>query len=114
MILDGDVGEPHDYGCIMISLLFREENVSGDQVILTPVRSPRIEGHNAYRFIFGGFIWIFLVSSHSRLFSGSTHFLQQDGTLRIPSIFAQDTPLFRGLANHLKSTGKFRDLESPE
>jgi len=58
----GEGGDPQMYGCLMFGI-----NLSGSaftQVIMQPVAS-RVNGVRSYRFMFGGFVWAYLVSSQS-------------------------------------------------
>ena len=43
----------------------------------------RIDGHRCYRLLFGGFIWIFFISSHKPPEIASKAFLQNSGDLLI-------------------------------
>ena len=72
-----DGGDPEKYGCLMFGI-----NLSGSaftQVIMQPVAS-RVNGTRSYRFMFGGFVWAYLVSSRSlgAVFSACT--LKPDGS----------------------------------
>lgn len=60
----------------MFGLKFENENFT--QLIMPPERL-KLSGHIAYRFIFGGFMWVFLVSSHGVLPPLSNAVLQQSG-----------------------------------
>lgn len=61
LLMAGDPGPPERYGCFMFGI--RHENSAFTQVIMQPGKV-RLYGHNGYRFMFGGFMWAFLVSSH--------------------------------------------------
>ena len=43
----------------------------------------KIDSHTAYRAIFGGLFWIFIVSSHSERLSNEEVFLTKEGQLPI-------------------------------
>jgi hypothetical protein len=60
-LLASDPGSPERYGCFMFGL--RHENQAFTGVIMQPGKV-RLNGHTAYRFVFGGFLWSMLVSSH--------------------------------------------------
>jgi len=62
LLLSGDPGQPNQYGCIMFGIEY--DNKALDGLIVQPQRV-RVDGHNAYKFIFGGFLWLFHVSNHS-------------------------------------------------
>ncbi len=76
LLLAQDSGNPSRYGCLMFGLKFENENFT--QLIMPPERL-KLSGHIAYRFIFGGFMWVFLVSSHGVLPPLSNAVLQQSG-----------------------------------
>ncbi len=91
-------GEPHQFGCIMAILLW-EENKPLDGIILPPLRL-HIEGHICFRFIVGGYTWLFVVSRHSNDFMLKDYFLRPGKELTIP--FArrdQYADLFKGFDN---------------
>lgn len=60
-LLAGDPGFPQRYGCFIFGLKHENEAFTG--VIMQPGKV-RLHGHTAYRFVFGGFLWAMLVSSH--------------------------------------------------
>ena len=76
LLLNSDPGESKKYGCLMFGIKFEGEAFTN--VMMQPVKV-RVDGHAGYKFVFGGFAWIFLVSSHD--FRGHTVevFLKPDG-----------------------------------
>ncbi|MXS82951.1 hypothetical protein [Nitrosomonas oligotropha] len=61
LLLEDNPGSPERYGCFMFGLKHNSEAFTG--VIMQPGKV-RLDGHIAYRFVFGGFLWAMLVSSH--------------------------------------------------
>ena len=61
LLLAGDPGSSERYGCFMFGLKHEAQAFTG--VIMQPGKV-RLHGHTAYRFVFGGFLWVMLVSSH--------------------------------------------------
>ena len=61
MILEEDPGKPEEYPFLLAPVVHQDE-VQTD-LILQPTWT-RAEGHYAYRFVFGGLVWIYIVSSH--------------------------------------------------
>jgi hypothetical protein len=61
LLLAGDPGSSERYGCFMFGLKLEAQAFTG--VIMQPGKV-RLNGHTAYRFVFGGFLWAMLVSSH--------------------------------------------------
>jgi hypothetical protein len=106
MIRANDPGEPHEYGCLMCAIISDDLEGKTVNAVLTPERISRIDGHTAYRFIFGGAGWVFLVSSHAASFRGRPLFLQRTGTLHVPVVKAEETGFFTGLAKTLVKLGK--------
>lgn len=60
LILNADVGPSRRYCCVMFGIKFDKEAFTG--VIAQPGRV-RLSGSIAYRFVFGGFMWAFIVTS---------------------------------------------------
>lgn len=61
LLLADNPGSPERYGCFMFGLKHGVGTFTG--VIIQPGKV-RLNGHIAYRFVFGGFLWAMLVSSH--------------------------------------------------
>jgi len=61
MILSGDPGDPDRYGFFLGRIMSSE--LQPDALMMQPTIS-RFEKHKCYRFVFGGFVWVFVVSSH--------------------------------------------------
>lgn len=62
LLLSGNPGSPERYGCFMFGLKHGDKAFTG--IIMQPGKV-RINGHTAYRFVFGGFLWSMLVSNHN-------------------------------------------------
>lgn len=60
-LLAGDPGSSVRYGCFMFGLKHEAQVFTG--VIMQPGKV-HLSGHTAYRFVFGGFLWAMLASSH--------------------------------------------------
>lgn len=61
MILGEDPGKPNKYPFILAIVEHQDEVQT--RLIIQPTWT-RSEGHYAYRFVMGGLVWIFIVSSH--------------------------------------------------
>jgi hypothetical protein len=61
MLLRDDPGPPERYGCLMFVLLHEGQLVR--DLIVQPTWA-RLVGHYAYRFVFGGMVWVYVVSGH--------------------------------------------------
>ena len=62
MILESDPGLPSDYPFVMSLVVF--ENVVQTDIIMQPTWT-RANGHRGYRFVFGGIVLTYIVSSHT-------------------------------------------------
>lgn len=61
MILDDDPGHENTYPFILAPII--DKNMLLEALIVKPTPT-RVENHYAYRFVFGGLVWAFIVSSH--------------------------------------------------
>lgn len=76
LLLNADPGSPKQYGCFMFGLKFNGQAFT--DLIMQPSKM-RLEGHIAYRFVFGGFLWAICVSNHNVLPPLSQCFLHSSG-----------------------------------
>lgn len=81
MIISEDPGTSDQIGCLVICLML-EEKPLGD--LITQPLSIRLNGHRAYRFVFGGFFWIYFASRHAVGPPWRDLFLREDGTMMVP------------------------------
>jgi len=80
MLLNGDPGEVYEYGVILY--LFPNSSKEMIDFILPPVKlHQKISGHQVYRAIFNGLMWVFYVSSHLKNFPNKECFLSREGYL---------------------------------
>jgi hypothetical protein len=82
MLINENPGKVNNYGCIIFAIL-------GDgNKLLRGVQfgqsSSRLEGHHVYKILFGGFLWIFFVSSHNISSKFNKMFLKENGSIIIP------------------------------
>lgn len=77
MLLNKDPGLSSRYGCLMFALMHEKELMQ--DLIVQPTWA-RLESQLAYRFIFGGLLFIYVVASHSPPKFIAEHFLQESGT----------------------------------
>jgi hypothetical protein len=76
MLLTDDPGRTETYGCIT-SMLMHEQNILQDLIV--PPTWSRLAGHRAYRFVMGGLVLVFIVSSTPPPTFVCEHFLQENG-----------------------------------
>ena len=80
MLLKDNPGLPNRYGCVMFAI---EENGELFNGVLIPPRKTHIQGHKAFKFMFGGFLWVMLVSGHDTISLIHECTLQTDGSIII-------------------------------
>jgi hypothetical protein len=83
MLIDENPGGENDYPCLVLIPKMKGRPMS-DELILTPEEIKKFEGHRQYRFILGGCFWVYIVSSHTSMFSFKKFFLKENGKLLIP------------------------------
>lgn len=104
MLLDEQPGKPYEYGVILL-LPSIDQNLM-QQFMYPPELIPsRIDSHTAYRAIFGGIFWIFIVSNHSKRLSNKSVFLTEDGQLPIFKVGKEALGFMRKLALNFSAAG---------
>jgi hypothetical protein len=80
MLLASYPGPSQKYPCMMFALAHEDRMI--DDLIAEPSWT-RVDTHYAYRFVFGGLVWLYLVSSHAlpKFFVG--RYLASDGRCEI-------------------------------
>ena len=73
---------PGPYDCYPILACYLVRDGKNCYDVLMPPRKARVQGHTMYIFVFGSCVWFYIVSSHS-FGKGSSHMLQDDGTIRL-------------------------------
>jgi len=103
LLLDEQPGRHCRYGCLMFGLRFEGRAFSG--VIMQPTIQ-RLKGHRAYRFVFGGFLWCYLVSSQDVSPPLSAGILQPSGKLAFLVRDATDFPDLKSFATTWQELGR--------
>ena len=75
-LIDNNPGHSHAYGCVMwgITMLPGESPA----VIMQPTKT-RIHGHIIYKFMFGGLVWVFFVTSQQLAYPFNLCVIQENG-----------------------------------
>lgn len=107
MLINENPGGENDYPCIILIPEMRGRLMS-DELIITPEEIKKFEDHRQYRFILGGCFWVYIVSSHTSMFSFKEFFLKENGKLLIP-IENADKFLGKLTSDMFKFNGKVRD-----
>lgn len=108
MLLRGDPGEPHEYGCAL-TVLKPTDGKLFEHMIQPDVS--RMEGHRIYSLVAAGFLWLFVVSKHSIVFPFKDRFLQRNGTMRISVMRPQQIPDIAKQVIKLEASGKLEMLK---
>ena len=61
MVLNDDPGRPGTYGFFLAPLVLKDNDIK--DLMVQPTHA-RVDGHLCFRFVFGGLIWVFVVSGH--------------------------------------------------
>lgn len=75
MLQQENPGKPHEYGCLLMAVLHEGKHMD---MVSSPGKG-RFNNHTCYRFMAYGFLWVYVVSSHSAQFPHAEAFLQDDG-----------------------------------
>jgi hypothetical protein len=94
-----DPGAAADYPCFLSVLYVAGERRAN---VMLQAKGGRTEGQRAYRLVFAGFHWMFVVSSHTqRHRMASTLALQPDGRFYLHGFEGMDSEGLRALARRL-------------
>jgi hypothetical protein len=98
MLINENPGKKCDYPAVILVPLMKNKPIPKD-FISPPVEISKFEGHRRYRFILGGYFWVYMVSSHTQMFNFREFFLDESGELLMP--VADADIFFRGLAKDM-------------
>lgn len=81
------------------------------QFVYPPERLPsKIDGHTAYRAVFGGLFWLFIVSSHSNRIPHEV-FMSKNGNLPIFKVGGPAVGFLQELAADFYAAGMLNELK---
>jgi hypothetical protein len=107
MILEDCPGEVYEYGSILMLPVISQELMQ--QFVYPPERLPtKIDGHSAYRAVFGGLFWLFIISSHSYRIPHEV-FLSKDGNLPVFKVEGPAVKFMQQLAAAFFAAGMLND-----
>lgn len=104
LILSSDPGSPNRYGCFMFGIKFQDSAFT--QVIMQPGKV-RLLGHTAYRFVFGGFMWAFLVSAQDLHAPYTEALLRLDGSALFLLRDVEEMQNLASFSKELVALGRF-------
>ncbi len=99
MLIQSDPGSAASYGCLMYGLKGDEDSF---QDLIVQPSCQRVEGHRCFRFVFGGFGWIYFVSRHNPPFWITKHFVQETGHIYLTVTDLYAAPWMKDFAVELQ------------
>lgn len=109
MLYEEAPGEVYEYGSILMLPELSQELMQ--QFVYPPERLPsKIDGHTAYRAVFGGLFWLFIVSSHSNRIPHEV-FMSKNGNLPIFKVGGPAVGFLQELAADFYAAGMLNELK---
>lgn len=109
MLLEDNPGDIHEYGSILMLPALGQELMQ--QFVYPPERLPtKIDGHSAYRAVFGGLFWLFIVSNHSYRIPHEL-FISKGGNLPIFKVGGPSVRFMQELAADFYTAGMLNNLK---
>lgn len=103
MIRSNNPGRAEEYPFVICPIIHEKELLSA--LILEPERV-RLHGHVAYRFVFSGLVWIYIVSSHALPSAILEASINEAGQLKMLPKNISDLPFITAMAADLSSKRK--------
>jgi hypothetical protein len=108
MLFEDRPGEIHEYGSILMLPALGRELMQ--QFLYPPESLPtKLDGHSAYRAVFGGLFWLFIVSNHSARLPHKDVFLSKDGRLPVFKVGGPAVKFMQQLASDFFAAGMLND-----
>ncbi len=108
MLFEDRPGEVYEYGSILMLPALSQELMQ--QFLYPPENLPtKIDGHSAYRAVFGGLFWLFIVSNHSARLPHKEVFLSKDGSLPVFKVGGPAVNFMQQLASDFLAAGMLND-----
>lgn len=108
MLFEDRPGEVYEYGSILMLPALGQELMQ--QFIYPPESLPtKLDGHSAYRAVFGGLFWLFIVSNHSDRLPHKEVFLSKDGHLPVFKVGGPAVKFIQQLASDFFAAGMLND-----
>ena len=108
MLFEDCPGEDYEYGSILMLPALSQELMQ--QFVYPPESLPtKIDGHSAYRAVFGGLFWLFIVSNHSARLPHKEVLLSKDGNLPVFKVGGPAVKFMQQLASDFFAAGMLKD-----
>ena len=109
MLFEDRPGEVYEYGSILMLPALSQELMQ--QFVYPPERLPtKIDGHSAYRAVFGGLFCLFIVSNHSYRIPHEV-FLSKNGNLPVFKVGGPAVQFMQQLTSDFFAAGMLNDLK---
>jgi len=109
MLYEERPGEVYEYGSVLMLPALSQEVMQ--QFMCPPEGLPtKIDGHTAYRAVFGGLFWLFIVSNHSSQIPQEV-FLSKSGNLPVFKVGSPAAMFMQKLASDFFAAGMLSDLK---
>jgi hypothetical protein len=92
MIQMGNPGKAHEYGCALMAVIDKQETID-------LIRSPDeidMDGYQCFRFLMGGFLWLYVIAGDVGNHDIARLFLQEDGGLTFLKSDPRDLQFIKG------------------
>ena len=108
MLFEERPGKVHEYGSVLMLPALCQKLMQ--QFVYPPESLPtKIDGHSAYRAVFGGLFWLFIVSNHSARIPYKEVFLSKDGNLPVFKVEGPAVKFMQQLASDFFKAGMLND-----
>lgn len=101
MILAGEPGNEDDYGCFFVAIMVPNNHLRKFIILFDRFRA---RDHNCYRFFFGGFLCVFVISKHKIPAKIRELFLNRSNELRVLVRRIENVPFLLDSLLDLKKT----------
>lgn len=88
MLLTGDPGSVYEYGCLMLD---PESGTEAEHYAIMQPETVEVGGYVGVLFMFGGLLWIYVVSDQLQNFRDDGRFISPEGKLTIPRDVSGET-----------------------
>ena len=107
MLIEDCPGKVYEYGSILMLPAMSQKLMQ--QFVYPPERLPtKIDGHSAYRAVFGGLFWLFIVSNHSYHIPNEV-FISKNGNLPVFKVGGPAVRFMQHLATDFSAAGMLYD-----
>jgi len=103
MVINDDAGKYDKYGIFFIEMITDEKR--NIEMIVCPTMM-KIDGATIYKGIWGGFMWLYIISPHGFKDFKEFILMKEDGTALVSRMNPMETEYVKSLAKELKKMGR--------